>query len=224
MWTHRALFVADLTPLEAAVRLAKETDGLTVFSDAADATASGASGDSNAILHGLLDYNYSKKALVPLVDAPAIAAAHAAGVGSTLTLPLGGSLDRERFTPLQLEVYVRTLSDGQFTYEGGLPAESGRSAVLIHGSLAILATERSVFSTGLRLFQAHGLEPTEYDLVVCKSPNGFRIHYEELAARIVAVDVAGSTSANLSTLPYAQCPRPIFPLDEGVVPLFSLED
>ena len=90
-------------------------------------------------------------------------------------------------------------------------------------NLTILATERSVFSTGLRVLQAHGLEPTEYDLVVCKSPNGFRIHYEKLASRIVAVDVPGSTSANLKSLPYAQCPRPIFPLDEGVVPPFSLE-
>ena len=40
MWTHRELFVADLTPLEEAVRSAGETDGLTVFSDAADSTAS----------------------------------------------------------------------------------------------------------------------------------------------------------------------------------------
>ena len=224
MWTHRALFVADLTPLKAAVRLAEETDGLTVFSDAADSTASGASGDSNAILRGLLDYNYSGRALVPLVDAPAVEAAHAGGVGFSLSLCLGGSLDRERFSPLQLEVYVQTLSDGQFTYEGGLPADGGRSAVLIHDNLTILATERSVFSTGLRIFQAHGLEPTECDLVVCKSPNGFRIHYGELASRIVAVDVPGSTSANLKTLPYAQCPRPIFPLDEGVLPPFPLED
>jgi microcystin degradation protein MlrC len=224
MWQHRPLFVADLTPLAAAVRLAEETDGLTVFSDAADSTASGASGDSNAIFRGLLDHNYSKKALLPLVDAPAVAKAHAAGAGATLTLDLGGSIDPSRFTPLSLEVYVQTLSDGNFTYEGGLPADAGRTAVLIYQNHAILATERIASSVGLRLFQAHGLEPTEFDLVVCKSPNGFRVHYEALAARIVPVDVPGSTSANLKTLPYEQCVRPIFPLDEAVVPPFSLED
>ena len=224
MWQHRVLFVADLTCLEDAVQLAEATDGLTVFSDAADSTASGASGDSNAIFCGLLEHNYSKKALLPLVDAPAVSKAHAAGVGATLTLDLGGSIDPERFTPLSLEVYVQTLSDGDFTYEGGLPAEAGRTAVLIHGQHAILATEHIAASVGLRIFQAHGLEPTDYDLVVCKSPNGFRIHYEALAARIVAVDVPGSTSANLKSLPYIQCVRPIFPLDEEVVPPFSLEE
>ena len=224
MWHHRELFVADLTSLQDAVQLAAETEGLTVFSDAADSTASGASGDSNAILRGLIDYNYAKKALLPLVDAPAVAKAHAAGVGATLTLALGGSIDPARFDPLELEVYVQTLSDGNFLYEGGLPAEAGRTAVLIHGQHAILVTEHIAASVGLRLFQAHGLEPTDYDLVVCKSPNGFRVHYESLASRIVAVDVPGSTSANLKSLPYTQCVRPIFPLDEGVVPPFSLED
>ena len=224
MWQHRELFVADLTSLPEAVCLAEETDGLTVFSDAADSTASGASGDSNAILRGLLDHEYAKKALLPLVDAPAVDQAHAVGVGATLTLNLGGSIDPARFTPLPLEVYVQTLSDGNFTYEGGLPAEAGRTAVLIHGQHAILITEHIAASVGLRLFQAHGLEPTDYDLVVCKSPNGFRVHYEALAARIVAVDVPGSTSANLKSLPYTQCIRPIFPLDEGVSPPFSLQD
>ena len=46
-------------------------------------------------------------------------------------------------------------------------------------------------SVGLRLYQSQGLEPRDFDLVVCKSPNGFRIHYEAIAARIVAVDVPG---------------------------------
>ena len=50
-------------------------------------------------------------------------------------------------------------------------------------------------------------------MVVLKSPNGFRTHYEEIASRIVSVDVLGSTSANLHSLPYRHCVRPIFPLD-----------
>ena len=53
MWENRPHWIPKLTPLEQAVRQAEETEGLTVFSDAADSTASGASGDSNAILKGL---------------------------------------------------------------------------------------------------------------------------------------------------------------------------
>ena len=35
--------------------LAEQTEGVTIFSDAADATSSGASGDSNHILRGLVE-------------------------------------------------------------------------------------------------------------------------------------------------------------------------
>ncbi len=58
--------------------------------------------------------------------------------------------------------------------------------------------------------------------MVVKSPNGFRPYYESIASRIVAVDVPGSTSANLKSLPYEKCIRPIFPLDENVQPAFLI--
>ncbi|MEZ4623515.1 MAG: MlrC C-terminal domain-containing protein [Thermomicrobiales bacterium] len=47
--------------------------------DAADATSSGASGDSNAVLRGLIDGGYDGSVLFPIVDAPAVAAAFEAG-------------------------------------------------------------------------------------------------------------------------------------------------
>jgi microcystin degradation protein MlrC len=224
MWKNRHHFVPKLTPLEEAVRLAQETEGLTVFSDAADSTASGSSGDSNAILKGLIEFGYSKKALIPVVDAPAVARAIEAGVGASLTVSLGGSIDAERFTPVELSVYVKSLSDGLFVDEDGLPGDSGRTAILLAGEHAIMATEKSASMVGRKVFLKQGLDPQDFDLIVAKSPNGFRVHYEPIAARIVAVDVPGSTSANVKTLPYKQCVRPIFPLDEDVIPPFSVDE
>ena len=144
MWRHRRQFVAQLVPLPEAVELAQNTAGLTVFSDAADSTASGASGDSNAILKGLLTYGYTKSALMPLVDAAAVEAAFGAGVGATIELPLGGSIDRQRFSPIDLTVYIKSLSDGVFTYEGDLPARAGRTAVLQTGKHSIVVTENQL--------------------------------------------------------------------------------
>jgi len=85
-----------------------------------------------------------------------------------------------------------------------------------NGHVDTLVTERSVYVVGRAVFTAHGLDPTDYDVVVAKSPNGFRTHYEAIATAIVTVDVPGSTSANLHSLPFSRCPRPIFPLDEHV--------
>ena len=223
MWENREHFVAPLKSIEEGIEIAEKTDGLTVFSDAADATSSGAPGDSNAILKGLLDLDYRGKGLLTIVDAAAADRAFQAGVGSRIDVPLGGRLDPGRHSPVDLEAYVKSLSDGDFTYEDGTPGRGGRSAVLVVADrIHILITSRPVHIMGRKVFQSHGLEPADFDLVSVKSPNGFRTHYESIAAVIVPVDAPGATSANLRSLPYQHCVRPIFPLDEEVI--FSLEE
>ena len=229
LWSHRQRLQAPLTPLDEAIRLARKTDGLCVFSDAADATSSGASGDSNHILRGLVEDGFPRRALLTIVDAPAVAAAIDAGIGTRTTLNLGGSLDPARHKPLQVNAYVKSLGDGEFLYEEGTRARAGRTAVVVvnfdgkDAGIHVLVTERAVHVMGRRLFLAHGLDPVEFDLVSMKSPNGFRTHFESIAARIVPVDAPGSTSANLRTLPYRHCPRPIFPLDAESVVAGALE-
>ncbi len=223
MWSNRELFQAQLTSLDESIRLANETDGLVVFSDAADATASGASGDSNAIFKGLVDAGFSKRALIPVVDHLIIDVAFGAGVGGSFNGMVGGTRDPGRFKQNQFftKFYVKSLHDGKFTYENGTEGNGGRVAVVVVGSITLLVTERPVYVVGQRVFQDHGLNPTDYELVVVKSPNGFRTWYESIASLIVPVDVPGSTSANLKSLPFENCVRPIFPLDEDVPSPFS---
>ena len=221
MWDHRELFQAELTGLADAIQFAEDTEGLTVFSDAADATASGASGDSNEILRGLIEHSFSKSALIPIVDAPAVAAAFKIGDGAIGDFQLGGTCDPGRFQPENVNAQVMSLHQEGFTYEDGTEAAPGRAAVLlIDDRWTILVTEKPVFVVGQKVFQAYGLEPAEFDLVVVKSPNGFRPWYDSIATRIVPVDVPGSTSANLKSLPYHPCIRPIFPLDDDARPPF----
>jgi hypothetical protein len=40
--------------------------------------------------------------------------------------------------------------------------------------------------------------------------------FKDWAARYIDVDAPGATSANLRSLGHTRCPRPMFPLDEGV--------
>ncbi|MBQ16550.1 MAG: microcystin degradation protein MlrC [Planctomycetaceae bacterium] len=226
LWEHRHRLVADLVSLDESIAIANASEGLCVFSDAADATASGASGDSNAILAGLLGSDpsvstpFQGKALLSIVDAPAAQLACGTPVGNTVQLSLGGTRDPDRFTPLPVTATVLSTHEGEFVYENGKPESAGATAVLRmttpHGEVDALVTQRSVYVVGRNVYTAHGLDPVDYDLVVAKSPNGFRTHYESIATTIVPVDVPGSTSANLKSLPYSRCPRPIFPLDEDV--------
>ena len=223
MWDHRQRMQAPLTSVEEAVATAQVTEGLTVFSDAADATSSGASGDSNSILKGLIAADFQKRALLPLVDAPAVEEAFRQGVGSRFSVDLGGSVDRERFAPVVCDVYVKSLHDGAFVEETGTESRAGKTAVLTRGSTSIMVTEFPVSIMGRRVFESRGLDPRDFDLVVCKSPNGFRTHYEAICEHIVAVDCPGSTSANLRSLPYVNVTRPIFPLDPDVDTLIEAQ-
>ena len=218
MWDNRNHFTAPLTSIKDAIDIANQTEGLTVFSDAADATSSGASGDSNAILKGLFEHGYKGQALLPIVDPPAVEAAFAAGVGATITIPIGGAIDKDRFSPIECEVYVKLLTDGTYKTGTGTSGRAGNTAVLIADTYSIMATTRPVSIMDRKVFEARGLDPRDFDMVVCKSPNGFRVHYEEIASKIIPVDAPGSTSANLKSLPYSQCSRPMFPLDDTVTP------
>ncbi|MEL0097807.1 MAG: M81 family metallopeptidase, partial [Planctomycetaceae bacterium] len=214
MWEHRELFRAELISVEQSIGVAQSNPGLTVFSDAADATASGASGDSNAILKALVASEFNGRCLVPIVDQPAVEQAVAAGEGARIQVALGGTLDPARFQPLELEVEVLRLYDGHFAYENGLPGFGGRIAVVRQHNIDVLIVERSLFFVGQQVFASHGCDPAEYRIVVVKSPNGFRPYYDSIASAICAVDLVGSTSANLPSLPYKKVARPIFPLDD----------
>jgi microcystin degradation protein MlrC len=217
-WDVHERMRQPLVSLTRAVELAHATSGGTVIlTDAADATSSGASGDSNAILRALGEGGYGGTVLAPIVDAPAVQAAIAAGLGSTVRTTIGGRLDPARFTPMPFEGRVHMLGEGRFRSESdGLEWHSGRTAVLKSATLTVVATSRPVMLYDRSLFLAHGQDPRAFDAVVVKSPHCEPRFYLDWAARMVNVDAPGSTSANLRSLGHIRCPRPIFPLDDDV--------
>ncbi len=217
-WEHHEKMQVPLTSLADAARLAKENaSGTVVLVDAADATSSGASGDSNAILRALLAAGYQGTALIPIVDPGAVAAAFAAGVGNTVKTTVGGALDRGRFTPLPIEGRVRLLSDGWFHSETTRELwQAGRTAVVQVGGFTIILTSRAVSLYDRALFLAHGCDPQHFGAVVVKSPHCEPHMFKAWAARYVDVDAPGSTSANLPSLGHTRCARPVFPLDADV--------
>ena len=191
--------------------------GTVVLVDAADATSSGASGDSNAILRALIDAGYRGTALIPIVDPAAVVAAFAAGVGNTVKSTVGGALDRARFTPLPIEGRVRMLSDGCFQSETTRELwQAGRTAVVEVGGFTLVLTSRAVSLYDRALFLAHGCDPRHFGAVVVKSPHCEPHMFKAWAGRYVDVDAPGSTSANLRSLGHTRCARPIFPLDPDV--------
>jgi microcystin degradation protein MlrC len=213
-WAMRHHLHQPVTPLKESIARFAAARGRVVLVDAADATSSGASGDSNAILGELLAQKVQRTVLLPIVDAPAVAEAMAVGIGVTLTVPLGGTLDAGRFTPLAFTGTVRHLSDGRFRSESnGEIWDGGLTAVLEGGNITVVITSQAVNLFDRSLFLAHGLDPAFFDGTVVKSPHCQPHMFDEGAEMILNIDAPGSTSANLPYLGHTRCARPIFPLE-----------
>ena len=213
-WPQRHRMQGKLIALDRAIAQARTMAGPVVFTDAADATSSGATGDSNAILRGLRDAGYPGRVLAQIVDAPAAAAAHAAGVGATIRVALGGSIDPARYPPIQVEARVRLLSDGQARLETmGTPLDAGPCAVLTFGSFTVVVLSLSVSLFDRAMYFANGCDPRDFDLTVVKSPHTEFHMFDAWAEKNFNIDAPGATSADLPSLGHRVCARPIYPLD-----------
>jgi len=215
-WAQRHLLQARLTPLRESVQQALVTTRPVALVDAADATSSGASGDSAAILQELLHQNCARKTLVPLVDPCAVEAAFQAGIGATIDVNVGGAFDRKRFRPVAITGTVRSLSDGRFRSESfGQEWAAGRTAVFERNPFTLVISSRPVHLFDRSLFFAHGQDPRNFEITIVKSPHCQRHMYADWC-EMINVDAPGSTSANLQSLGHVNCRRPVFPLDDGL--------
>jgi microcystin degradation protein MlrC len=214
MWASRHRLVGKWVSVEKAVAMAPTMQGPILFTDAADATSSGASGDSNVLIKALWEAHYPGHVLAQIVDPPAAAAAHAAGVGARIEVSLGGVHDPARFTPMRVTATVESLSRGRARLETmGQPLDAGPTAVLRFGRFTVVVMSHTVSLFDRAMYYSNGLNPTDFDLIVVKSPHTEFHMYDQWVTKNFNVDAPGATSANLPTLGHRLCARPMFPLD-----------
>jgi len=216
-WPQRHRMQGKLIALDRAIAQARAMQGPVVFTDAADATSSGATGDSNLIIRALADAGYDRRVLAQIVDADAATAAHAAGVGATVTITLGGRIDPERFKPWQVTARVKSLSDGEARLETmQTRLSAGPTAVLVIDQLTVVVLSHTVSLFDRALYYANGLDPRNFDLIVVKSPHTEFSMYDAWVTHNFNIDVPGATSADLNSLGHRICARPMYPLDTEV--------
>src|SRR5581483_5084637 len=159
--------------------------GPYVLSESADGTGAGSPGDSVAVLERLLALGVTERCLVSVVDAPAVRAAMAAGVGREVDVSVGGTLDPRYTRPVRVRGRVRLLSDGRYVFTGseftGTEGNMGHAAVLQVGSISVLAMSQPTFTIDPAFYRAVGLEPRDAKIVVVKSALQFRDGYGPFA-------------------------------------------
>lgn len=219
LWQRRREYLPKLVSVEEGVRRAYEqAHGLVVLSDAADATTSGAPGDSVWLLQELLKYEWPRPVLVTVVAPQIVAQVENLGIGANWSGSIGGIRDSRFGIALPLTAEVERVFDARFVMSGhlgrNLAIDMGRSAVLRAGQVRVVVTSRSGPHFAPELFRAAGFDPYAAAVVVAKSPCGFRAVYERQAAAIYSVRAPGCAPPNFWEYEYAEIPRPLWPWDE----------
>lgn len=218
-WSLRHQFDINLTPPDEAVRQAlARSSGTVILCDSADATSSGSTGDSTVVLSALLQAApLDVVALCTVVDPEAVQQAIEAGVGATLRITVGGKRAPEYFRPVTLDAYVKTISDGAFTFKGpgmrGVPHQMGRTVVIYAGNIHLVVMEHAVSQWDPQLYRSVGEEPSDARMVQVKSPMAFRAGYEDIFDEVIIVAAPGAANPDIANLPWKRLPRPIYPLD-----------
>jgi microcystin degradation protein MlrC len=220
VWARRRDYLPSLVSVSEGLHEAQAcTAGLVVLSDAADATTSGAPGDSTWCLRELLKYDWPRGgALVTFVAPEVVAQAESHGVGATLATPIGGRRDSRFSTPIEITAVVERLFPAKFVLSGhlgvNLPIDMGQGAVLKVGDVRLVITERSGPHFAPELFRAAGIDPFAARVLIAKSPCGFRAVYAERAAKIFCLQTPGCAPADFQNYDYAQRPKPLWPWEE----------
>lgn len=221
VWEQRERYLTEMVDVAEAVEQAHGEcgQGLVVLSDGADATTSGAPGDSTAILAELVRHDWPRPALVPVVAPELVAEARKMGTGKTWTATFGGRRDTRFSRPITLEVEAERFLDARFVLSGhlatNLPIDMGPAAVLRHGNVRIVATTLSGPHFAPQFFECAGLDPFAASVLVAKSPCGFRAAYASRAHRILVVRSPGCAPPDFWNYEYQHSTRPLWPWDNN---------
>ena len=218
-WSRREKMRVEYYDAEGAIARALAVKGKPVIiADGADATNSGACGDSTNLLRELVGKTIPDCALTIIVDPEAVAHARAAGKGGPFEFAVGGKRDHVFSRPLPVRGEVVSLKPAKYILSGhlgdNLPINMGLAATVRVGDVIVLLVEFAGPGSSPMMYRCVGLEPKEFKIVVVKSPAGFRAEYEPFTAEIILTDCPGCASPRFSELPYRNISRPLWPLDD----------
>lgn len=167
-----------------------------VLADVQDNSGAGGTSDTTGLLRALVDGDAEGAVIGHLTDPEAAEAAHAAGVGATIHLALGGKLFTEGDPPFEADFKVVALSDGKFLctgpFYGGTNAQLGKTAVLETGGVQVVVCEARMQAADKEMFRHIGIEPDKVPILGLKSSVHFRGDFTDIAETIVVVEAPGA--------------------------------
>lgn len=207
IWRMREVFAGKTLPktqegVAKAITAAKAGKTPVVIADHSDRT-----GGSTYILDELINQGAENFCITTLRDEKAIEEIQAkAKVGEAITIDVGGWTDKFAGNPVTIEGKV------EFIGEYG---RRGTVVVLFFGeNNRVILTPQLTQVTTPDIFESLGIKLDDLDIIVLKSRVHFRRGFYEtgLSGAIFEVDAPGWGPADLTTLPYQNIPKDIYPV------------
>jgi microcystin degradation protein MlrC len=226
-WVEREAFVYEIEPLQQSVARAKAMpptepgEGPIVLLDHYDNCASGGTMDTTVVLAEILRQGIENVAAFAIYDPEAVQQAIAAGVGTEISLSIGGKIAMPAIPadspPLIVTGAVKTISNGRYRNRGpmarGVQMDMGPSVVLDTGPVEIVLISRHVEPSDLNCFLSLGIDPLQKRYVMLKSRIHWRAGLGKLAEAVVDCAGVGVCTSDYGQLQFSKVRRPIYPLD-----------
>ena len=223
-WENREKYNLDAYEVEEAVKIAKESKKFpVVLNDVGDNTGGGSSADSTFLLHEIVRQNVENYCTV-FFDPESVSICLDSGIGSTLKLNIGGKVDDQHGSPVELEGKVINITDG--TWEdsqirhGGYTKYNQGPTVLFEtqnqGSIILTTLRQPPQSIGQ--ITHIGIDPSKKKLITTRGVILPRPAYDPFAAKTILVNTKGTTTADLKNLSFKNIKRDLYPLQN---PSFS---
>ncbi|MGE3269382.1 MAG: M81 family metallopeptidase, partial [Chloroflexota bacterium] len=219
-WCLREALQGDVpSPTEALQYADAAPEGPIVLMDVGDNIGGGSSADSTYLLAEAKRLSIGSF-LQTLYDPEAVGDCVEVGVGSNVTLAVGGKTDDLHGEPVTVTGKVRVLFDGLYedprpTHGGWRFFDGGTTAVLdtTDGHTLILTSNR-VGNTSLEQLYSVGVDPERYKVVVAKGVVSPRPAYSRVAKEIVLVNTPGVTTSDLNFFTFHRRRHPLYPFEQ----------
>ncbi len=221
-WQQKEEWIFHSEPLGETIARAKQiTEGPVILLDHADNSASGGTQDTVAVLKEVIDQGLEDVVMFGICDPAAVRELEAAGVGSEITIDLGGKVDMPEIglngDPLRLRGKVRAITDGDFVISvpmgRGTTTSMGKTAVLDTGKVQIVVCSNHTEPYDLGCFRSIGIEPTTKRYLILKSRIHYRAGFQAIARHEIPCNGVGVTSSDNNLFTFKNVRRPIYPLD-----------
>ncbi|MBD3674449.1 MAG: M81 family metallopeptidase [Planctomycetaceae bacterium] len=218
MWSHREDLAADLVSIETALDRCREFSEPVCLLDMGDNVGGGSSADGTSLAEALHHRN-EFSAFVCLYDPQVVKEAEAVGAGNRATFSVGGKTDDLHGSPFTAEFEIVSFHDGRFreseVRHGGFSEFDQGMTVILKTStdLTIMVTSRRMVPFSLQQVISGDLDPASFDVLVAKGVNAPIAAYREVCPHFIRVNTPGSTSADMTQLPFEHRRRPLFPFE-----------